>query len=194
MRFEFTRQLVHLSGLLFVIVAQFIARELAVLYFLIITLFFLAYSLYVRSQDKKLANFIGRFESKLRDFALGLERKDAKNPFIGAMFFYLGCTLAFAFFSLPIASAACAMLAVGDAFATLTGVKFGRRRIGKKSLEGAVACFFASLAAGVFFVNPYLAVTGAFAASLAELNPWLDDNLVIPIASGLVMVLMSLFI
>jgi dolichol kinase len=194
MRFELTRQLVHLSGLVFVIVAQFTRKELAILYFLMITLFFLAYSLYVRSQEKKLVNFIGRFESKFRDFALRFERKDARNPFMGAMLFYLGCTLTFAFFPLPIASAACAMLAVGDAFSTIIGVKFGKTRIGKKTLEGAAACFLGSLAAGMFFVNPYLAVAGAFIASAAELNPWLDDNVAIPLASGLVMFLMLLLI
>jgi dolichol kinase len=185
---ELPRQLVHLSGIVFIILAQFMRRETTILWFALITFFFLLYSWYVRSQEKKLKNFIGRMESKFRDFTLKFERKDA-NPFSGALFFYLGCTIAFLVFPFSIASAAGAMLAVGDSLSTLVGRKFGRHKIGSKTLEGAFACFAGSLAAGMFFVAPHIAVIGAAAAALAELIPRIDDNLTIPIVAGLVMFL-----
>jgi len=191
MRFELARQAVHLSGLLFVIVAQFVRKEIAVTYFLLIALFFFVYSWYVRTQEKKIASLLGKLEARFRDFTLGFERKNA-NPFTGAMFFYLGCAIAFALFPLPFASAACAMLAIGDALSTVVGVNFGKHKICGKTLEGTIACFFGSLVGGIFFVNIYLAVTGAFFASLAELVPKIDDNLTIPVFSGLAMLLVSL--
>jgi dolichol kinase len=192
MRTELPRQMVHLSGIIFVIFAQFIGREMTVIYFSLITLFFFIYSWYVRTQEKKLENFLGKFESRLRDFTLKFERKHVKNPFTGAMFFYLGCTLAFVFFPFSIASAACAMLAVGDALSTLVGENLGKRKIGSKTFEGFAACFLGSVAGGIFFASPFITVIGALTASFAELIPGIDDNLTIPILAGLVMFLATL--
>jgi dolichol kinase len=191
MAFELYRQIVHLSGLVFVILAQFVRKEIVIAYFSLIALSFFVYSWYVRSQEKKLENLLGRMESKFRNFTLKFERKNV-NPFSGAFFFYAGCALAFLFFPLNIASAACAMLAVGDSFSTLAGKKFGRHKIGGKTLEGSLACFLSSFVAGIFFVSPVISIIGAFAAAASELLiPKLDDNITMPIVSGLVMFLAS---
>ncbi len=184
--------MVHLSGLVFVILAQFIEREMTIIYFSLIALFFLLYSWYVRGQERRLAKYFERFESKFREFFFRFEREDAKNPFTGAMFFYIGCTIAFIFFPFPIASAACIMLAVGDSLSTLVGKKFGKHKIGRKTFEGSLACFFGSFLAGIFFVNPVLSLAGAIASSLTELGSRIDDNLTIPVVSGMVMFLISL--
>lgn len=185
--------MVHLSGIVFVIFAQFIGKEMTVIYLSMIALFFFIYSWYVRTQEKKLENFLSKFESKFRDFTLKFERKHV-NPFSGAMFFYIGCMLAFVFFPFSIASAACAMLAVGDALSTLVGENLGKRKIGSKTFEGSVACFLGSVAAGIFFVSPFLTVIGALTASFAELIPKVDDNLTIPILAGLVMFSVSILV
>ncbi|MFH1237447.1 MAG: diacylglycerol/polyprenol kinase family protein [Candidatus Aenigmatarchaeota archaeon] len=192
-RFELSRQLVHLSGILFIIFAQFIGREATILYFAVIAVFFFLYSWYIRNREKRVQNMLSRMESKFRDLTLKFERKDA-NPFAGAMFFYIGCTVAFAVFPFNIASAAGAMLAVGDSLSTLVGTRLGRHKIGRtgKSFEGSLACFAGSLVAGVFFVAPHIAVLGAIAATAAELMPKINDNLSIPVISGLIMFLSSL--
>jgi glycerol-3-phosphate acyltransferase PlsY len=194
LRTELPRQMVHLSGLVFVVFAQFIGREAIVIYLSMVALFFFVYSWYVRTQENRLEGFIGKFESRFRDLSLGLERKHVKNPFLGAMFYYIGCALAFAFFPFPVASAACAMLAVGDSLSNLVGANFGRRKIGGKTLEGSIACFLGSAAAGIFFVAPVLVLAGAAFAALAEHIPRVDDNLTIPIVSGLAMIIASLFV
>jgi dolichol kinase len=187
MRTELPRQIVHLSGLLFILIAQFVGKEITIVYFSLIALFFFLYSLYIRSQEMKLAKFLERFESKFRNFIFKFERKDVQNPFTGAMFFYIGFTLAFVLFPFPVASAACAMLAVGDSLSTLVGKKFGRHKIGGKTLEGSIACFFGSILAGIFFVAPLIAFVGALASSLTELFSKINDNLTIPLVSGFVM-------
>jgi dolichol kinase len=74
------------------------------------------------------------------------------------------------------------------------GKSIGRRKIGSKTLEGSAACFLGSLAGGIFFVNPLLAIIGALAAALAELIPRVDDNLTIPILAGLVMFSVSILV
>lgn len=187
-RFELSRQLVHISGILFIIFAQFMGRETTIIYFGFIAAFFFLYSWYIRNQEKRVQNMLNRMESRFRNFTLKFERKDA-NPFTGAMFFYIGCIIAFIVFPFNIASAAGAMLAVGDSLSTIVGTRLGRHKIGKtgKSFEGSLACFAGSLIAGVFFIAPHIAVLGAIAAAIAELLPRINDNLSIPVISGLVM-------
>lgn len=194
MRTELPRQLVHLSGLLFIVLAQFIEREITITYFFILAMFFLLYSEYVKREEKKLTNILNRIEQRFRDFILKFERKEhLKNPFRGAFWFYLSCALALLLFPFNIASAACCMLAVGDSFSTLFGLKFGRHKIiKKKSFEGSLACFLGSLAVGGFFVPPVLTLVGAVGATLAELSSKLNDNLTIPLFSGFLMFLFSL--
>jgi dolichol kinase len=192
MRTEIPRQLVHLSGLLFVILAQSTGRVQAVFYFVLLSLFFLLYSEYVKRQEKKWTNVFRKFESGFRDFVYKFERKDIKNPFTGAFWFYAGCSIALILYPFGIASSACAMLAVGDSLSTLVGKKFGKHKIGKKTFEGSLACFLGSLAAGLFFVAPLIALAGALTACLAELFSKINDNLTIPVVSGLVMLLVSI--
>ncbi|NIO20381.1 MAG: hypothetical protein GTN76_06480 [Candidatus Aenigmarchaeota archaeon] len=196
MRTELPRQLIHLSGLLFIILAQFIEKEITITYFFVLALFFLLYSEYVKREEKKLTNILNRLEHRFRDLTFKFERKEyLKNPFRGAFWFYLSCAITLFIFPFHIASAACCMLAVGDSLSTLFGVKFGRHKITKnKTFEGSLACFLGSLAVGGFFVNPFLTLVGATGATFAELSTKINDNLTIPIFSGLVIFLFSIII
>jgi len=131
-------------------------------------------------------------------FATVLREKE-KTTFTGIFFFLLGCTTAVCLFSPPIAIAAISFLIIGDFMAALIGISFGRTRIGKKSLEGSVACFSSCflICYMIFFGIKFaeqLSFWGAIAAAVTELfNPsFIDDNLSIPIMSGLAMHLISL--
>lgn len=207
METEVSRQLVHVSGLLFILLAQFVGGLLTALYFFMIALSFFIYSEYMRREERRLGNFIRMFESGLRDFVAKLERKNIARPFTGAIWFYLSCGLAFLIFPLPVASAAGAMLAVGDSLSTIIGTRFGKHRIlGNKTLEGSLVLVIASFLISLVFVSPYPALFGSITAGIAELIPdvkrlrnlkesgWLDDNLLIPLLAGLVMYVAAGFI
>jgi len=196
MRNELPRQLIHLSGLLFIILAQFIQKEITIVYFFVLALFFLIYSEYVKREEKKLTNILNRMEHRFRDLTLKFERKEQlRHPFKGAFWFYLSCALTLVIFPFPIASAACSMLAVGDSLSTLFGLKFGRHEIRKnKTFEGSLACLIGSFAVGLLFVSPALSLAGAIAAAIAELSRKVNDNLTIPLASGFVMFLVYLLL
>jgi dolichol kinase len=81
----------------------------------------------------------------------------------------------------------------GDAAATLVGVKWGRIKLGQRSLEGSIAFFLICLIVGlgllrVLMLNLNIVLIGALAAALIELLPLpFDDNLTVPIFSALVM-------
>ncbi len=191
MKNELGRQLVHLSGLLFVFLSQYVNKTEMSLLFFLIAFSTLSYSYYIRIREKKFEKFIERMESKFREFALSFERKESiRMPFRGAFWFYLSFGTAFLLFPSNIASASCSMLAVGDSLSVLIGKKLGRHVIiNNKTAEGSVSCFLSSFLIGSIFVNIFMSVIGAVVATLSEIIPRIDDNLTIPILSGIAMLL-----
>lgn len=132
-----------------------------------------------------------------RIFGMILRRHELKD-FTGATYLIFASLLCVAFFEPRIAAASIAFLSIGDTFAALIGINFGKRRFSRnnKSLEGSLACFVSCLIFGLWWLpNPWLASTGALAATAAELgNIPLDDNITIPLTAGLVMTIVSVFV
>lgn len=96
---------------------------------------------------------------------------------------------------LPPALAATAMgfLIFGDAVAALVGRRWGRHRIGGKTLEGSAACLVVCLVVGWVFMPEARLATGAAAivATLVEALPLpVDDNWSMPLAAGAVLALL----
>ncbi len=199
---ELPRQLVHLSGLAFIAFAQLVDKATASIIFFLVAFFFFLYGEHVLICEKHERNLLARLECRLRAFALSLERSESRRPFAGAFWFYIGLGLAFLLFPLPAATAAGATLAVSDSLSTAVGSRLGRHSLlGKKTLEGTAAFLISAFFVCLIFVGPLPALTGAAAATLAELLPgtaWasrnlrnlLDDNLLIPVAGGLVISLL----
>lgn len=174
MAHELYRQAVHFSGLAFVILAQFTGKMFAGIYFLLISAFFLLYSWHIKREERRIILF-SKLDARIREAALSLER-DMGKPFMGAFWFYFSLGIVFLLFPLDIASAAGAILAVGDSLSTIMGLKFGKHKIiGNKTLEGSLAFFTGSLIASYFFVGPVLATLASALATLAELIPALGS-------------------
>jgi len=121
-------------------------------------------------------------------------RKNEEHKLTGTAPYILGIGLSLYAFSQPVATAAICYLAFGDVAATTIGERYGRTKIGNKSLEGTAAFVIASLAAGGVLLliglgtNPWVMVLGSLAAAGVELLTLpINDNLVIPIVSGGVM-------
>jgi dolichol kinase len=92
-----------------------------------------------------------------------------------------------------IAASALLYLVVGDAAAALVGRRFGRRRLGRKSLEGSLACLVVCLGVGVVLLPGHRVaiVGGALAATVAEALPWpVDDNWSVPLIGAAVLALL----
>jgi dolichol kinase len=112
-------------------------------------------------------------------------------PGKGALYFAVGALATVFLFPVAVAVPALVTVAVLDGVATLVGVRYGRTRIfNGKSLEGTAAAIFVS----AVFLLPFLAPPGAAAvavlAGLIELYSPIDDNLVIPVAVSLLLVLL----
>ena len=117
----------------------------------------------------------------------------------GFTLFLIAALFTVLIFGKEIAILALVFAAIGDNMAVLIGIPFGKKKlIGKKTLEGAVAClascFLAGLIVMAFLEVPLLIVIlGAFAATLTELFSGYYDNLTIaPFAAAVMSVLVAL--
>ncbi len=126
-------------------------------------------------------------------------------PGKGAIFFFAGTLLAMKLFEKDIAMAAIMIMSVGDSISHIVGRSFGKIRnifngysnkLLEGSLFGAISAFFAAM----IFVNPLEAFLASFVAMFAELaevklgENIIDDNLLIPLVAGTVIVLMRMFV
>lgn len=130
-------------------------------------------------------------------FGIMLRRHELRD-FTGATYLLFAALICVAFFEPEVVFFALSFLSLGDTFAAMVGINFGKRRIknSRKSLEGSLACFAAcSIYALAFRLHPVVALTGALAATLAEVSRLpVDDNVEVPIVSALVMTLVRIFI
>ncbi|MGI6197706.1 MAG: diacylglycerol/polyprenol kinase family protein [Candidatus Cloacimonadaceae bacterium] len=124
-------------------------------------------------------------------------RRHELRDFTGATYMLFTAMVCVAVFEPTIAFCSTAYLSIGDTFAALVGMSFGKRKIlgTDKTLEGSLACFISTLIFGLFYLPYPLAIVGALAATFAELSivP-VDDNIKIPIISGLALSLASVFV
>ncbi|NTV23861.1 MAG: hypothetical protein HGA85_05840 [Nanoarchaeota archaeon] len=124
----------------------------------------------------------------------------AKFPAKGAVFYTAGALSAVLFFPQDIASASIAVLAFGDSISHIVGRFYGKTKVivnEKKLLEGTIAGIIAGTIAASFFVSFPISFFGAAFGMMAEAVELeylgLDDNVFIPVVSGIVMlVLISL--
>ena len=76
-------------------------------------------------------------------------RQNEEHKLTGTTAYILGIGLSLYLFPAPIATAAVCFLACGDVAATSIGERYGKTKIGNKSLEGTAAFFIAASSAGL---------------------------------------------
>ena len=125
-----------------------------------------------------------------------LRRRERFN-FTGSTYILFGSVMSILFFNKRVAIAAISFIILGDIAAALIGKTFGRIKLGRrKTLEGSLAflgiCFVVAVI--VHFVTGLdlrIGLIGAFVATLVEnLTLLVDDNVTVPLLSGLVMQLL----
>ncbi|MEK6950384.1 MAG: hypothetical protein AABX13_01535 [Nanoarchaeota archaeon] len=135
-------------------------------------------------------------------FLAHVERPEQMKTFPGkgSIFFFIGVLLAVKLFERDIALAAIMVLTLGDSISHLFGAQFGSLRNifngnSPKLLEGTLMGTVLGFLGALLFV-PYLeAIVGSAAAMIAEVvkvdfNEYtLDDNLIVPLVAGTVMLL-----
>jgi dolichol kinase len=127
--------------------------------------------------------------------------KTKPGRILGTTYFLVGTLITILFFSKSIAICVLLFTVFGDAASAIVGTKYGSiKLIGKKSLQGTLAFLIVCLLVGFGLVNlpgitllPLLILVGAVIATLVELLPIpIDDNLTVPIITGVLMEIVRL--
>lgn len=142
-----------------------------------------------RTRDGWISKIFGKlFNGMLRSHEL-----DGKLT--GASYVLIGSFVSVVIFPKEIAILALLFTAIGDTAAALYGRKFGKFKIWNKTLEGSIVGLIACFIIASFFpqIPNIIKFSGAFAAMFIELLPIkIDDNLRIPLFSGIVMYSLSI--
>lgn len=121
-------------------------------------------------------------------YSFGILRADEERKLNGMVFYMLASFLVVLFWSRELAALSLIVLVVGDTFAALIGLAFGRIKLmGGKSLEGSLACLVSVFLICLLFLSPERAILAAVVATLVEALPTLallNDNLLIPLATS----------
>jgi len=183
---EFKRKIFHEIGLLIPISYFFFDKKDAIFGMSIVVLVFVFIE-FLRLRYNFGNEFIPKVVGKtVRDY----EKVDLS----AATYFIISSFFTVLLFEKYIAIAAISYNSIGDFFSAIIGKKFGKTKYmnGKKSLEGSFACFISCLLIGLLILNPFMAISGALAATFAEgYLIKVNDNLSIPIISGIILTLAS---
>lgn len=176
---ELIRQLIHVSGVFFVVLSYFLKpAALILLAIVILVLMVILFQL-----DKRY--HVPLFSSIFRY----CKRDDEERGFI---YFFMGITLTLLIFqfNMPVANAAILILLFGDSASTIIGKWRGKHKLpyhSHKTVEGSFAFFVVGLVLALTQVPPLPASLGVFFGALIEAYSPVDDNIPIPLISGLIM-------
>jgi HAD superfamily phosphoserine phosphatase-like hydrolase len=111
------------------------------------------------------------------------------------IYFALGIAISLLIFPTPIRYVAITTLTLGDGGAHIFGMKFGRTSLPfnkGKNLEGTLFGFLFAFLGAMIFIDPVRALIATAIGMLVEALPLpLNDNLTMPLASGLALLMIS---
>jgi dolichol kinase len=180
------RAIIHASSILVPIIVQTTKEFVTVAALCAITAAYIV---------EELLRLRGRRVPVISAFTLAMSRPEERDHLIvNPIFLASGIVLALILFPRNIAYASIAILAIGDPTAAYLGGKFGQRRVGSRSWEGFVAGTCAAFIPTIFFISPILGAIGSVVGMLLELTGILNDNLTIPLGSGIAMFLAAVLL
>ena len=187
---EFARKAIHISNAIIPLSYLYLFQEkidmIIILAFFLVLCFFIEIA---RKENYLVSIFFSkRLSFMMRDLEKKGEITGATWVFVGALFTILLIPYPYSIYSLL-------FLSVGDTFAAIIGMKFPFIRVGGKTISGSISGFIACVIVGLIIdisISYQILLFGAFIAMLIELLPLpINDNVSIPIFSGLSMYYLS---
>jgi dolichol kinase/phosphoserine phosphatase len=185
-RNDVLRKIIHALGFFVPVIAGLVGVPIVAVS-IILVLAFYALSEYLRTEGKKmpLINLITRRAAS---------QNELYQLVLAPVYYAVGILLTLLIFPAPASYAAIAIFALGDSAASLFGRYYGHTLLPfnrDKTLEGSLTGFLFAFLAGAFFVSPLFAVAGAAVAIFIEYLPLpVNDNLSIPLVTGLALALL----
>jgi dolichol kinase/phosphoserine phosphatase len=179
------REMIHASGFFVPVLYSFIGfPAVALMICTVVALYVISELLRMGGKNLPLVSTVTRHaasQAELYEFAAA------------PVYFAVGILLALLLFRVPVSSAAIAIFALGDSTASIFGGMISKNPLPfnkGKTLEGSLAGFFFALLAGSFFIPPVWALVGAAVAMIVECLPLpVNDNILVPLCTGLVLAL-----
>ncbi len=175
---ELLRKGVHLTSVIIILMYAFFGKQ-SVLILLVVYLIVMLFLEHLRLKHR----------IKVPLFHV-LFREKEQHRISGHVYFTIGAIVSIILFNRDIAYACILMTTFGDMSAALIGKTYGRTLItgNGKTLEGCLAEFMVDLFVGYIFIGHwFVALIMAIAATVVELTvSTIDDNLAIPVVSGIV--------
>ena len=190
---EVARKAIHLSNAIIPLsYYYFIPNKLDMIIVLASFLIFCFFLEIYRKNNLRLSNFFSKW------FHFMMREKEKKGEITGATWVFVGALFTILLIPDPFNIISLLFLSIGDTFAAIIGMKYPYIKLGKKTLSGSIAGFIACLCIGLVIdisITYEIVILGAFMAMFIEILPLpVNDNVSIPIFSGLSMYYFSLII
>ncbi|MEM2888856.1 MAG: haloacid dehalogenase-like hydrolase [Candidatus Bathyarchaeia archaeon] len=182
------REAIHIGSFLISLVCMhFLNRYFVAFLLLLLTI------LYTSSE---LMRMLGTHVPFFTDITKSAARKSEYQEFVSSpLFFALGIMLSLMFFPEPTCYVSITVLTLGDGFASVFGQTFGNKQIPYnkiKYVEGTISGFTFAFLGSTLFVHPFKALIASAVGMFIESLPLpLNDNLAIPLSSGLALAICS---
>ena len=180
------RALVHASSILVPTLVELTSKPLILAVLGAVTVAYIA---------QELLRLRERHVPLISRFTLKMSRQDERSHFVAApVFLALGIILSLILFPRNIAYSSIAIVAIGDPVAAYVGRRFGRMHFRGKTWEGFAAGTLAAFAPTLLLVPPFIGALGSIVGMMLELSGIIQDNLAIPLSSGISMLLASMLL
>ncbi|MFH1432928.1 MAG: diacylglycerol/polyprenol kinase family protein [archaeon] len=185
---ELMRKMIHLNGIFIIIMYELLDKRITLLVLTIALVIALEAEYFRIEWGKKIPLFDVLFRQK------------EKKVLGGYVFLAISAIIAISVFSKEVAALAILMIVIGDAAAAIFGRAYGKHFIPglkNKAYEGVIAEFVADMAVGILYlalvignITPIywivLIMMAAVGTTIETLTNKLDDNLLVPVFSGIV--------
>jgi dolichol kinase len=183
------RSVIHISGLSIILIRIFLGSTLTLCLIAIVSLLY-SLSEIIRLRMKKF------FLVKLTLLA---SREEEKDRFIVKPLYYaVGIVGSILLFPKNIGDTSIILLTLGDGLAHIFGILFGKTRnpLNKsKTIEGTLLGFTTAFLVSILIIHFEIAFIGAVIGAVIEsFGKPIDDNISVPLLSGLAMILVTIYI
>ena len=181
---EVYRKLIHLSSLFFPWLLWMIGKKMFLSFMAPILFFFI------------LLDYIKHSFPKIRDlyyyFFNAATRENEHDTVTGATWVFIGIISTVVLFNQQIAIISLMVLSISDSMASLIGIKYGKTKLLKKTLEGSFAFYLSTfLILSIFTkISVTYAIISSMIITVAELiDININDNIRIPLATAILLYL-----
>ena len=183
---ELIRKTIHISTASIAILYYYFDKPVILSISLFFSIGFLTADL-LRLNSQRLEKYFHLFFSKL------LRNREVTKDLTGASYLFMGITITIFLFSKNVAIVSILILTISDTVAAIAGKKFGRNKIGNKSVEGSIAFFISTIIiiGSLLKLNIFYVIFVSILITFVEAVPIrINDNLTIPVFSGLLLTIL----